>query len=114
MDRAEAEYERQKEGLEAFSKEQMEYVPSWKARVDEFEAAHAELGAVAAATTVANPYEVKIKGAFSIFSRKVVKGLTTMAQVYQKHRSDSSSARKSRRRLRVVCPVFTTSCRANS
>ncbi|KAJ7805539.1 hypothetical protein B0H13DRAFT_2244255 [Mycena leptocephala] len=58
----EAEYERQKEGLEAFSKEQMEYVPSWKARVDEFEATHAELGAVAAATTVANPYEVKIKG----------------------------------------------------
>ncbi|KAJ7846652.1 hypothetical protein B0H13DRAFT_1646562, partial [Mycena leptocephala] len=62
MDRAVTEYERQKEGLEMFSKEQAEFVPTWKARVDEFEAAHSEVGAAAATMTVLNPYEIKVKG----------------------------------------------------
>ncbi|KAJ7865989.1 hypothetical protein B0H13DRAFT_1636845, partial [Mycena leptocephala] len=55
MDRAETEFVRQKEGLETFSKEQAEFVPAWKARVDEFEAAHAEVEDAAAITSVPNP-----------------------------------------------------------
>ncbi|KAJ7024743.1 hypothetical protein C8F04DRAFT_968613 [Mycena alexandri] len=62
MDKAEAEYARQKEGLDAFSAEQAEYVPAWKARVDEFEERQLNLGANSVFKNDDNPYAVKVIG----------------------------------------------------
>ncbi|KAJ7027247.1 hypothetical protein C8F04DRAFT_965417, partial [Mycena alexandri] len=66
MDNAKEELARQKEGLEAFSREQAEYVPAWKARVDAFEERQLQLGAESVVKEeeelAVNPYAVKFQG----------------------------------------------------
>lgn len=70
MDIAKEELGRQKEALELFSREQAEYVPAWKARVDAFEERQLELGADSVVKDEAelgdNPYAVKFKGTFDV------------------------------------------------
>ncbi|KAJ7028789.1 hypothetical protein C8F04DRAFT_1265542 [Mycena alexandri] len=62
MDKARAEYARQKEALDAFSAEQAAYIPAWKARVDMFEQSQLDLGANSVLDNDLNPYAVKVKG----------------------------------------------------
>ncbi|KAJ7022886.1 hypothetical protein C8F04DRAFT_1272079 [Mycena alexandri] len=62
MDNAKEEYARQKEALDAFSAEQAESVPAWKARVDEFEKLQLEFGADGIQENTPNSFAIKVEG----------------------------------------------------